>query len=591
LFFAARAALAAELPEQARRWADAAIRLFRAQQRQSWESRALLLATQSRYVCGDRSARLLARIVDLAPQLAELHAEEAPLAYLLAGRLALECRRPELAIENLMAATAYRHNGPPLTRATGWLAVAMQAGSADRQRGLLLACRRGLDALDEHRFIFGAAEIRAMATSHGRDLAALAIDAVARKGSPRSMLEWAERWRATSLAEPSVRATNDSELEPELAALRDAARRLEEVGEAGTRSALLQEQRLRREAVIRRRRLQISGSLGPPPGFDVDELLSSLGPARLVVLIEANGVLNALVAGGGQVRRHEVGPVAAATHEVAFARFALRRAAHARDARTAAIAEPLQRVLLGPVARLIDDEPVVVVPPARLHLAPWALLPALAGRPVSVAPSALMWLRARTTAARPPDEHRVSLIVGPQLGTAGAEVTSLAALYPSATVLGAESSANCSATIDAVLDSISGAWIAHIAAHGVFRADSPLFSSLKLDEGPLFVHDVDRLPRPPHRVVLSACDTGVAAPVGADELLGMVSALLRIGAAGVLASVVPVNDVAVVPFMVAVHSALANGKDMPEAALEGRQVASSEPQAAAAAASFNVWGS
>src|SRR6266540_4025300 len=86
LLFSAKAALAAEKPERARGWADNAIRLFRAQHRSTWEARALLLACQSRYLSGDRSARLLTTVLDLAPRLAELHAEEAPLAYLLAGR-------------------------------------------------------------------------------------------------------------------------------------------------------------------------------------------------------------------------------------------------------------------------------------------------------------------------------------------------------------------------------------------------------------------------------------------------------------------------------------------------------------------------
>jgi len=35
-----------------------------------------------------------------------------------------------------------------------------------------------------------------------------------------------------------------------------------------------------------------------------------------------------------------------------------------------------------------------------------------------------------------------------------------------------------------ILEAIDGAWLVHIAAHGTFRSDSPLFSSLRMDDGP-----------------------------------------------------------------------------------------------------------
>ena len=53
-----------------------------------------------------------------------------------------------------------------------------------------------------------------------------------------------------------------------------------------------------------------------------------------------------------------------------------------------------------------------------------------------------------------------------------------------------------------------------------------MFSSLDLDDGPLTVHDLERLDRAPHRIVLSACESGVVAPIGAGEMLGLVSAML-----------------------------------------------------------------
>jgi CHAT domain len=108
-------------------------------------------------------------------------------------------------------------------------------------------------------------------------------------------------------------------------------------------------------------------------------------------------------------------------------------------------------------------------------------------------------------------------VVGPGLGTGGAEVPLLAERHPGATVLG-----NGTATAERVLSSLDGAWLAHIASHGTFRADNPLFSALGLDDGPLTVHDLGEAARAPYRLILSSCDSGAAAPVGADELLGLV---------------------------------------------------------------------
>ena len=65
-----------------------------------------------------------------------------------------------------------------------------------------------------------------------------------------------------------------------------------------------------------------------------------------------------------------------------------------------------------------------------------------------------------------------------------------------------------SATVEGCLRAMDGAALVHVAAHGRFRADNPMFSALELDDGPLTVHDFERLRRAPHRFVLSACDSG-----------------------------------------------------------------------------------
>ncbi|MEU9843054.1 CHAT domain-containing protein [Actinomadura sp. NPDC048032] len=81
---------------------------------------------------------------------------------------------------------------------------------------------------------------------------------------------------------------------------------------------------------------------------------------------------------------------------------------------------------------------------------------------------------------------------------------------------------------------------------------------MRLADGPLMVHDLDELADPPRLIVLSACDIGRADE--GDAVLGMAGALLALGAATVIASVLPVRDDATPAFMTAFHTALAAGK-------------------------------
>jgi CHAT domain-containing protein len=178
----------------------------------------------------------------------------------------------------------------------------------------------------------------------------------------------------------------------------------------------------------------------------------------------------------------------------------------------------------------------------------------------------------------------VVLVRGPHLASEGAEVPQLAADYAvgrEPVVLGGGT-----ATVARVLTAIDGARLVHIAAHGTFRPDSPLFSSLSLDDGPLTVYDLERLRRGPRYLVLSSCDPGVIAPAGANELLGLASSLIPLGTVAIVASVVPVNDAAAVPLMLALHRELRRGASLAEALRDARQGSESDPVAAATAWSF-----
>jgi tetratricopeptide (TPR) repeat protein len=588
LLIAANAALAAADPQAALQRAQAARRMFAAQRRAWWHARAELALLRARYASvPSASARLLTDADRLASRLEAVRSDDAVLARLLAGRLALDLDRGEAAEHHLIAAAKGRKRGPAMSRVSGWLSLALRAEAAGKTRAMLAACRRGLAVLDEHRFTLGASELRALATAHGAELAALAQRHAARARRPRLLLAWTERWRATTLTVPVVRPTADPQLNAGLTALRAVTRRLEQSRDESLHIVALQREQLRLEGVVHARSLQARGTAAPTGAIGIGQLLDQLGAATLIEIVDVDGILHVLTCRAGRVRQTAAGHTHDAVRAAGFARFALRRLARDRqgdDADSAmailkAIGPQLQDAILGVAAELPCAEPIVVVPPSRLHATPWALLPALADRVFSVAPSAAAWLRARSAPA--PAHRQVTLVRGPGLTSDGAEVTFAAGLHDDVTLLEGEE-----ATSGSVLTALDGAWLAHIAAHGTFRADSPLFSSLRMHDGPLTVYDFEQLRRAPHRLVLSSCDSGELAPTGADELLGLVSSLLPLGTAGIIGGVVPLNDQAVVPVMIALHRYLRAGQCFAEALYNLRRDADGEPAQQTAALSL-----
>jgi CHAT domain-containing protein len=592
LLIAANSALAASQPQTALDRAQAAYHLFRSQQSTWGVARTGLVLARSRYRTGAVSAQLLGEVNRAAARLEVLGSSQAAQAQLLAGRVALDLGRRDGADRYLIAAAASRRQGPALSRASGWLSEALRAEAAGHSRRLFAACRRGLMILDEYRFTLGATELRAQATAHGAELAALAQRRAAHSKRPRLLLAWSERWRATALAVPVVRPSTDTALNAGLIAFRKTTSQLEESRRQGAPSTRLQREQQRLEGIVRACALRSHGHTGHGPSIvNIADLLDELGTAQLLEIVEVDGRIHVLACQAGQVRQYAAGHIDEATRAADFARFALRRLARSRpgDDPDSAVAiltaagPKLQNALLGPAARHLGDGHVIIVPPGKLHAIPWTLLPALRDRVVSVAPSAGAWMRAR--AAAPPARRHVTLACGPDLVTGGAEVPLVAQLYDDITVLD-----KSAATSHKVLRALEGAWLAHIAAHGTFRSDSPLFSSLRMYDGPLTVYDFEQLDRAPYRLVLSSCDSGLQAPAGADELLGLVSSLLPLGTAGVVAAIVPVNDYAVARMMVDLHRHLRAGQTLAESMYSMRHGLTSDPIQQATAASLMTLG-
>ncbi|MGY5053290.1 CHAT domain-containing protein [Streptomyces sp. 900105755] len=568
LLTAARSALSTGDAQTAVARAAVAVRLFSGQRRSWWETHARLVLIEARVAGGAASGRLVQDTAAVADRLASFGAPAAPEASLLAGRIALALGWKADAERHLAVAARSRHVGPPLARMTGWAAQALRARAAGSGRGVLEACRRGLDVLDDHRMTLGASELRARATAQGAELAALAQQASLAHGGPRRLLEWSERWRATVLSTPPTRPPADPALLASLTAFREIASRAEEARRERRPVPALEREQRRLEREIRARTHHTRGDApGGGDRFEPARLLERLGDARLVELAVLDGRVHVLLCGQGRVRRFAGGLLAEAVAEAEHVQAGLRRLAHpgaeGRLPVVEAAGNRLEELLLGAAADHLGSGPVVIVPPGALHRVPWALLPSLRERVLSVSPSASSWLRARET--EPPPGGRHVLVRGPGLATGGAEVPEVAGRYAAARVLEHDE-----AQVPRILEELDGAALAHIAAHGTFRADSPLFSSLRMVDGPLIVHDFERLARSPYRIILSSCDTARLASVGADELLGLVTALLPLGTAGVVASSAPVNDAAVVPLMLALHKGLGAGLSLAEALRDAR---------------------
>jgi tetratricopeptide (TPR) repeat protein len=579
LLAAATAALALPDPVRAEQYGRAAERLFRRQGRTWWAVRARLIVARARFEQGEHGARLLTDAMDVAAELQHARVDEATLAWLVAGDVAA-ARGDGAAADYFGRAAAQRGRGSALNRSLGWLAQARLHELAGRRRATLVACNRGIDALDEHRMLLGSPELRALATSHGRELASLALTTALATGDARPLLTWTERIRATALSQPPVLPSGHARLRSQLARLRDVVRRLNEARDAELPTGPLERERDGLEAAIRREQHQLGGRAGSTQArFELAELTGALGEHVLVELVEVAGVLHALVVRGGRVTRALVGSLDSALEAVEYARFQLRRVGRGARPDLAAVGSVLADGVLGAARHRLGDGPVIIVPPSRLHGTPWGLMPGLAQRPITVSPSAAMWLRSRRIAR--PSAERLVLVAGPDLGTEGAEVVAVAARCPDAVVL-----TGAAAVVDDVIAAMDGATLAHLAAHGRLRLDNPMFSELRLADGPLTVHDLQRMRRAPFRVVLSACDSGLATPVGADELLGLATTLLGLGSAGVAASVTVVDDAATVPVMDRVHRSLESGAGLAESLLRARQESADSLIETATAATF-----
>src|SRR5206468_11495775 len=132
--------------------------------------------------------------------------------------------------------------------------------------------------------------------------------------------------------------------------------------------------------------------------------------------------------------------------------------------------------------------------------------------------------------------------------------------------------------------------IVHLATYGVLNKHNPLFSFVELnpgagEDGRLEVHEVFGLKLRARLLVLSACQTGLAAgtladvPAG-DDWVGLVQAFLYAGASNVMATLWPVEDRATADLMTRFYTTLRAGRPEAEALAETQRAMLRNPATA-----------
>jgi len=202
---------------------------------------------------------------------------------------------------------------------------------------------------------------------------------------------------------------------------------------------------------------------------------------------------------------------------------------------------------------------IAIVPHGLLHRVPFHALfdgeSYLIDRfEISYAPSAMVFSLCQK---RAPKESNRALVLGvsdPLIPNVADEARAVASHLSSAETL-------ARATTGAVREKAPGCDVLHLACHGMFRADNPMFSSLKLHDGWLTAADVLQLDLDGALVTLSACESARNNVLAGDELVGLTRGFLGAGAATLVASLWLVQDETTSWMMERWYARLRRGQD------------------------------
>jgi CHAT domain-containing protein/tetratricopeptide (TPR) repeat protein len=225
--------------------------------------------------------------------------------------------------------------------------------------------------------------------------------------------------------------------------------------------------------------------------------------------------------------------------------------------------EALYSEILAPIAGAIEGRRLLFAPHGTLHYVPLHALRRPDGRylietnEVSYCPSATLF---RACARRGPSAADVDLlavgVTDERTPFIRDELLALRRLFPSASLLEGAGAGKTD-----FLDRAPRSRVLHIATHGSFRPDNPMFSSVRLADASLSFYDLFDLPLDAELVTLSACSTGVNELAPGDELCGLMRGFLYAGAPSLVVSLWAVHDRSTCEIMERFYGELAAGND------------------------------
>jgi len=217
--------------------------------------------------------------------------------------------------------------------------------------------------------------------------------------------------------------------------------------------------------------------------------------------------------------------------------------------------------LLIPIRDYLNRSHLVIVPHGILHYVPFHALfdgekYLIDDHTISYSPSASIF---HICAKQTVNTSGPTLLMGvpdEKAPLIANEILSLSSILPQAnTYLGA------SATEDVLRAEGLVSRIVHVATHGQFRQDNPLFSSIRLSTSYLSVYDLYQFRLPAELITLSGCATGLNAVAAGDELIGLARGLFQAGAQSLLLSLWDVHDASTANFMCRFYGHLQQGSD------------------------------